>query len=65
MKKYSEMPITNSPLSDLERGKLLALLDSLLYYLGAPGDWGYESKLGQMTIRLSELRNEIVRSARG
>lgn len=62
---FSEMPVADCPLSDLERGKMLAHLDPLLRYLGAPGDWGYESKLGQMTIRLNELRNEIVRSARG
>lgn len=60
---YSEMPLAACPLSGRERDTVLGHLDLLLRYLGAPGDWGYESKLGQMTIRLAELRNEIVRSA--
>lgn len=63
MMNYSEMPVANCPLRDAERDTVLAHLDPLLRYLGAPGDWGYESKLGQMTIRLNELRNEIVRRA--
>ncbi len=62
---YNEMPIAACPLSDGERARMLMHLDQLLRYLGAPGDWGYESKLGLMTIRLSELRNEIVRSSHG
>ncbi len=62
---YSEMPIAACPLSDVERGKLLAYLQMLLQFLGAPGDWGYESKLGQMTIRLTELQSEILRSPHG
>lgn len=59
---YSEMPLVAHPLSDVEKARLLACLEPLLHYLGAPGDWGYETKLGRMTISLIELRNEIVRS---
>lgn len=62
---YSEMPLVACPLSDVERDTLLAHLEPLLRYLGAPGDWGYETKLGRITIRLYELRNDIVRSRRG
>ena len=62
---YSEMPLVACPLSEVEKARLLAYLEPLLRHLGAPGDWGYETKLGRMTIRLSELRNDIVRSVHG
>jgi len=56
---YSEMPLVGSPLSEVEKARLLAHLEPLLRFLGAPGDWGYETKLGQMTIRLRELNNDL------
>lgn len=52
-------PLCISPLSESERARLLSLLDPLVRFLGAPGDWGYGTKLGDTTIRLIALKKEI------
>lgn len=56
---FQEMPLSASPLSDREREILLLRLDDLVRFLGAPGDWGYQSKLGRWAQRLHALRNEV------
>ena len=61
MKNYAKLPLTSHPLNAAEREKLLDQIGYVLGYLGAPEDWGYESKLGQTTIRLMELRTAILR----
>ena len=35
------------------------MLDPLLKYAGRPGDWGRESKLGLLTQRLLQVRQEL------
>lgn len=57
--KYNDMPLCGSPLSYDEAVRLEAELMLLLRYLGSPGDWGYETKLGQLTQVLHGLRAEI------
>ena len=57
--KYLELPISTHPLSASEKVRWLDALDALLRYAGAPGDWGYESKLGLTTDHLHKLRAEI------
>lgn len=47
------------PLSEAERAKLLLRLDDLLRFLGAPGDWGYGTQLGDLTIELKRLRLRV------
>ena len=42
-----------------EKTALLMRLDDLLRFLGAPGDWGYNTQLGKMTLRLIELRRNV------
>ena len=56
---YQDLPLSSSPLSHDEAVKIETLLDPLLRYLGSPGDWGYETKLGLMTLELKRLRSEI------
>lgn len=55
-------PLTRSPLSSEERETLLRLTEDLARYLGSPGDWGYGTKLGDLTIYLTRLRVEIAES---
>lgn len=31
-----------------ERAMLVPLIDNLRLFLGAPGDWGYDTKLGEL-----------------
>lgn len=53
------MKVEDHPLSDQERAKLLDRLDILLGVLGAPGDWGYNTELGQTTLQLIDLRHRL------
>ena len=57
---YIQLPLATSPLSIEERAKWINVLDPLLKYAGRPGDWGRESKLGLLTQRLLQVRQEIV-----
>jgi hypothetical protein len=52
-----EMSIT--PLDAQERARLLGLLDALAGYLGAPGDWGYGTRLGRFTVDVLALRHDV------
>lgn len=54
---FDKLPMPE--LSDIERDKILIRLDPLIQYLGAPGDWGYDTKLGVMTVKLIEMRSAI------
>ncbi len=56
----STTPLSSSPLSREEAARLLENLMPLLRYLGAPGDWGYKSRLGMLTQQLQELRSDII-----
>jgi hypothetical protein len=38
-----------SPLTDRERVTLGMRMDDLLKFLGAPGDWGYGTAMGDLT----------------
>lgn len=60
--KYEDMPLAASPLRRPHRDTLLLRLRDLLQFLSAPGDWGYQSKLGVMTQQLIALEREIQRT---
>lgn len=45
---FKELP-DNSNVSPKNRERLLLRIDDLLRLLGAPGDWGYDTKLGELT----------------
>ena len=59
---YSDMPLCSSPLSRDEAIRLHENMMPLLRFLGSPGDWGYETKLGRLTIALSNLRAEVAQA---
>lgn len=61
MSAYETLPL--GTLRAREQIILLMRLDDLLKFLGAPGDWGYNTKLGMMTLRLIELRQQIAKAA--
>lgn len=48
-----------NPINADEKGRLLARVDGLLNFLGAPGDWGYGTELGNLTQYLLRLRPQI------
>jgi hypothetical protein len=52
-------PLCNSPLNGKERQRLLGLVDALRGYLGSPGDWGYGTALGRLTIDMEELADRL------
>ena len=58
-KAFKDLPLSESALSSEERAKWINVLDPLLKYAGAPGDWGYGSKLGQLIQVLTRARAEI------
>ena len=62
-KSFADLPLCSSQLSAEERIRLDENLKPLLRFLGAPGDWGYETKLGRLTSVLDSLRREIWTSA--
>ena len=45
--------------SPVEQARLIGLLDSLAAYLGAPGDWGYGTTLGNLTISVLNARQAV------
>jgi hypothetical protein len=63
-KLFHECPLAACELSPEERTRWLAVLDQLLKYAGSPGDWGYESKLGRLTLVARDLRRDIANGDR-
>lgn len=63
-KSFQECPLAACELSPEERARWLAVLDPLIKYAGSPGDWGYESKLGRLTMVASDLRRDIANGDR-
>lgn len=57
---FDQLPLASCSLSIEERAKWLNVLDPLIHYAGRPGDWGRESKLGVLTMRIMQARAEIV-----
>jgi len=45
-----------------ERVKLEANLDNLLRFLNAPGDWGYGTPMGDLTVYLLGFRQKLYES---
>lgn len=58
-KTFDELQLASCPLSIEERARWINVLDPLLKYAGRPGDWGRESKLGLLTMRLMQVRAEL------
>ncbi|WCM88535.1 hypothetical protein [Acidovorax sp. NCPPB 3576] len=58
-KTFDDLPLATCSLSIEERAKWINVLDPLLKYAGRPGDWGRESKLGLLTQRLLQVRQEL------
>lgn len=56
---HLEKPLCSSALSFDEALRFEAELAPVMRYLGRPGDWGYGTKLGELTITLHKLREEI------
>lgn len=55
----SDKPLSSCPLDKNEKAKWLSKIDNILEYAGSPGDWGYKTKLGELVIKLKEIRQEI------
>lgn len=47
--------LCRTPLNEIERARLLGLLQALAAYLGAPGDWGYGTRLSAYTQQTLEM----------
>ena len=58
-KTFDGLALASCPLSIEERAKWINVLDPLLKYAVRPGDWGRESKLGLLTQRLLQVRQEL------
>ncbi|WP_418648856.1 hypothetical protein ACNQFN_11350 [Thauera butanivorans] len=58
-KAFKDLPLCSSALTAEERIRLDENLKSLLSFLGSPGDWGYDTQLGRLTILLDGLRRDI------
>ncbi|MGD9539069.1 MAG: hypothetical protein AB7P52_17690 [Alphaproteobacteria bacterium] len=53
------LKVEEHSLSEAEHHKLLDRLDLLLQFLGAPGDWGYGTELGALTLQLIDVRRRL------
>lgn len=62
VQNFNDLPLCSSALSRDEAIRLHENLMPLLRFLGSPGDWGYETKLGRLTIVLGNLRAEVARA---
>ncbi len=51
--------LCTSALSSVEQARLLGLLDSLAGSLRSPGDWGYGTTLGNLTISVLNARQAV------
>jgi hypothetical protein len=51
--------LSSHPLTEYERTRLLAMVDPLVGYLNAPGDWGYDTRLGDATLSLKALQHAL------
>lgn len=55
--KYADAPM--GKLTATEKARWLDALDNLLRFAGAPGDWGYGTKLGMTTEHLHKVRQDV------
>ncbi|MBS0354037.1 MAG: hypothetical protein JSR83_09075 [Proteobacteria bacterium] len=53
---FNELPLSESALSFKEAVTLNAHIDGLKRFLGAPGDWGYDSMLGRLAIAIGTVK---------
>ncbi|MCD7099085.1 hypothetical protein [Stenotrophomonas sp. MMGLT7] len=51
--------LCTSPLTAIEQARLLGLLDALTGYLGAPGNWGYGTRLGKFAGDALDVRRAV------
>ena len=58
---FDQLPLAESALTIEERARWINVLDPLLKFAGAPGDWGYQSRLGIITKHLHAIRAELVK----
>lgn len=58
-KSYYDLPLCEGDLSADHKARLDELLKNLTAFLNSPGDWGYDTKLGNMTTLLKQLRAEV------
>lgn len=52
-------PLSVQPLSAEETNNLLLLLTPLRKFLGSPGDWGYGTKLADLTIDVARICTKL------
>lgn len=58
-KAFKDLPLCSSALTAEERIRLDENLKPLQRFLNSPGDWGYDTQLGRLTILLDGLRRDI------
>lgn len=54
---FHELPLSDSALSFQEACTLKAHLDALKRFLNRPGDWGYDTQLGRLTIAIGNVQD--------
>jgi hypothetical protein len=52
-----------SPLSEKERATLDMRMGDLLKFLGSPGDWGYGTAMGDLTVYLIDFSRKHLNRA--
>lgn len=56
MSADARIPLSNSPLTEAERTRLLDLLDQLASVLGMPSDWGTGTRMAQFAFDALRIR---------
>lgn len=59
MAEAHHIRLSRTPLTVLERDRLIALLVPLSAYLGAPGDWGADTRLGMFAAAAQEIAGAV------
>lgn len=56
---FKALPLSTHRMRREEAVRMAAYIDPLLRFLNSPGDWGYGTKLGRLTIVLKDLLSEL------
>lgn len=55
-------PLSTHPLTAREETEILGRMYALAEFMGSPGDWGYGTTLGDLTMQLHQVRAALMAS---
>lgn len=55
----TEKKLAECQLDSTEKAQWLSRIENVLEFAGSPGDWGHKTELGELTIKLIEIRQKL------